>query len=191
MTDPKAKLESLGEILGVDDSMPMERPDPRRGVGEILAGGGGDPNVDGAPADAPAQPPVDALPASRSTPPTLHPIKPAERPPQAASRGDAPQRTLRSSATLPAELVERLDVAKARRWTFPALVESAIEQQMIDEREAERTLGEFDDSTRTLKSFTLPVRTVELLEQRGTAWRMSRSQVLTVVLARELIRLSF
>lgn len=187
MSDAQSKIDALEAILGVDDTAEVERPELRKGVGEILGGAAGS-SVDAAtepPAAEPTAPPEPATPprtVRQQITPAPH--KPAPR--QAAS---SPKR--KTSSLLPAEFSPRLDAAKARRWGFAELVASALDHLSGGEAAADPVLDDYKDSVRSLRSYTLDSAVLDRLDAVGEGWRMNRSQALTVLIANELDRLGF
>ena len=191
MNDPQSKIDALEAILGVDETAEIERPEPRKGVGEILG------RVAPVPADVEPEPfssaaTVPPVPANRSAPTrTVRedaapiPRRPAARQPIASS----PKR--KTSSLLPAEFSPRLDAAKARRWGFADLVTSALDHLSGGEAAADPVLSAYEDSVRTLRSYTLESAVLDRLDAVGEGWRMNRSQALTVLIANELDRLGF
>ena len=128
MSDPAArsKLDALGDILGVDDTEEIERPEEPLGIAKILGdasqtrdpSSGSRPDAVDQPAPAAARPEEPA----RSEKSPGGPPKPARRRDRTDRSGSAsPAKVLkRTSTTLPGELVPRLKAAHARRWGVPA-----------------------------------------------------------------------
>ena len=94
-----------------------------------------------------------------------------------------------TSATLPASLVDRLNAAKQHRWELSDLVVSALDHANIEAAAAEGLLGEFADDLRITKGYRLNESDLNRLDERGAAWRMNRSQVISVIVPAELDRL--
>lgn len=190
MSDQKSKLEALEGILGVDETDSLERPEPRRGIGDVLSSG-----AERAESAAETRPPSSDAGAPRpETPPTA----PAKRVVKAAASA-TPRRAAtedrlvvrRTSASLPVDLDIRFDAAKERRWAASDVIVSAIENQVVGDSAADDVLKTYDSLPRSVRSYRLTVGELEHLDDLGRRWRMNRSQVLTVLLHGELTRLGF
>lgn len=207
MNDKLAKLEALGEILEVtDDTRDLVRPDPPRSVGEILRGNTAanlaePPTVpaDTSATDTPRTPAAasqmtSAPVAKRVAPDTAPQPRDVKRPSEQRSvtaPADVATRSVRrqTSATLPAAIVDRLNAAKQHRWELSDLVVSALEHVELDPTGAEDVLAGFADDIRITRGYRVSAADLSRLDEHGAAWRMNRSQVITVILPAELHRL--
>lgn len=211
MSDKLSKLEALGEILKVtDDTRDLERPEPPRSVGEILRGSGeadrSETSVSSVLADQAPQleTAVTELAAQeRPIRSTIVPSEPSHAPPASSQPSSVPQRRgnptptttkkqdLRhqTSATLPASLVDRLNAAKQHRWELSELVVSALDHADIDPSAAEGLLADFADDIRITRGYRVSEFDMNRLDEHGAAWRMNRSQVISVILPAEMSRL--
>lgn len=189
--DGSSKFDLLGDILGVDDTEEIERPERRRGVGEVLTGRAPQPEPDdeeGAPSKPPEARPIakprPLVPASPSTP---------ARSPAATRRRDprdgVPKQ--RTSSTVPVEITSRLEEARGRRWSINRVISSAVAQPEMPVERAEELIDRYEGSPRAVCSYRVPVAEIEALDGLADRWRMSRSQVLTVLLDVELERLGY
>jgi hypothetical protein len=210
VSDKLSKLDALGEILEVtDDTRDLRRPEPLRSVGEILRGSGdpdrseaGSPTelADRAPQlDTVMAPPVDGerpvrSPIVASEPSSAPPLstQPSSGPVRRSSPATATKkRDLRrqTSATLPASLVDRLNTAKQHRWELSDLVVSALDHCDLAPGAAEGLLADVADDIRITRGYRVSETDLARLDHHGAAWRMNRSQVITVILPAELHRL--
>ncbi len=194
MSDVPSKLDALGDLLGVqDDTRDIERPAPRRPVGEILRGGPV-PAVDQSLLDVvEADTPVPPVPATESTPteprrrsPAARDRARAESVPTRSARREAGQRT---SANLPMPLVARLLAAKHRRWELSQLVTSALDNIIVEPAAADELLEQTWPTTRVQRAYQLAETDVGRLDELGERWRMNRSQVISVIVPLEMERL--
>ena len=153
MSDLPSKLDALGDLLDVqDDTRELDRPAPRRPVGEILRG---EPDSRGFRCGRRRRVPT----ASRARPsgpraaragvhtgsnrdPTAPPRTTPTAQPTWTDRRDPRRRAAgqRTSANLPVGLVERLLGAKQRRWELSQLVASALVNVDLDPGQADDLL---------------------------------------------------
>ena len=211
MSDKLSKLEALGEILQVtDDTRDLVRPEPPRSVGEILRGSG---EANRSEADSPSAQ-VDRAPQletdvrspvapERPVRSTIGPSGHSSAPAQSSEPSSAPQRrsspppvTTKSrdlrrqtSATLPAPLVDRLNAAKQHRWELSDLVVSALDHLELEPSSVEGLLADFSDDIRITRGYRVSELDLNRLDEHGAAWRMNRSQVISVILPAEMHRL--
>ena len=204
MNDKLSKLEALGEILEVtDDTRDLVRPDPPRSVGEILRGNTdanlAEPPTVPADTSAPRTPAaasqMTSSPVAKRVAPDSAPQPRVVKPPSEQRSVTAPAgvatRSVRrqTSATLPAAIVDRLNAAKQHRWELSDLVVSALEHVELDPTGAEDVLAGFADDIRITRGYRVSADDLSRLDEHGAAWRMNRSQVITVILPAELHRL--
>jgi len=86
---------------------------------------------------------------------------------------------------------ERLENARAHRWSVSDLIVAALDNCVIGDDSADELLGGYSDSARAVRSYALTPADVGRVDALGDRWRMNRSQVLTVVLTAELDRRCF
>jgi hypothetical protein len=204
VNDKLSKLEALGEILEVtDDTRDLVRPDPPRSVGEILRGNTAANLAEPAtvPADTPA-PRTRAAASQMTSSPVTKRVAPDTAPQPRVVKPPSEQRSVtapagvatrsvrrQTSATLPAAIVDRLNAAKQHRWELSDLVVSALEHVELDPTGAEDVLAGFADDIRITRGYRVSADDLNRLDEHGAAWRMNRSQVITVILPAELHRL--
>jgi len=209
VNDKLSKLEALGEILEVtDDTRDLVRPDPPRSVGEILRGNTeanlAEPPTPAVPADTSAtdKPRTPAATSQMTSSPAAKRVAPDSAPQPRVVKPPSEQRSVtapagvatrsvrrQTSATLPAAIVDRLNAAKQHRWELSDLVVSALEHVELDPTGAEDVLAGFADDIRITRGYRVSADDLSRLDERGAAWRMNRSQVITVILPAELHRL--
>lgn len=187
MEQPDSKLDRLGDILGVDDTDDLPRPEPRRGVGEVLARG------------VPSVATQQSEPGSRGLQDSAAESESYRRDGRARrAEPDRPRRSRelasskvpmhRTTSTVPIGLVERLEVARSQRWVVSRLLSSALDQTPPGVEVVEDLLDRYDRSPRAVCSYRLPVGQFEELDALADEWRVSRSQVVGVLLHLELAR---
>jgi hypothetical protein len=200
MSETPSKFDALGDLLGVqDDTAEIARPlQARRAVGDILRGGGS-PASPTVPTNDPP-PPAATEPSAETTSqqpgnrPMRTPLSTAtETTTEPAAAADHAHRRIpgrRTSANLPVSLVERLAAAKRRRWELTQLVSSSLDHlDLRDVVDADAQLDQRWHETRVQRAYLLTAADAAQLDALAAAWRMNRSQVLTVILPLELGRL--
>lgn len=191
MNQPGSKLDKLGDILGIDDTEELPRPEPRRGVGEVLAGrvpAASSPD-NGPQASSPVSPPLQPREPANRPKPELR--APGERVARRGPRQSADVPMHRTTSTVPVEVIARLDEARDRRWTVSRILSSAISQPPPPIDRVEEMLARYDGSPRAVCSYRLPVTAMETLDSLADDWRLSRSQVIGLLLELELERQGF
>jgi hypothetical protein len=91
----------------------------------------------------------------------------------------------KTSLAIPVELVTRLKLAKTQaRWSFPDLLRDGVTRcNQLPVNEAEALLREYAGAVLVARATQVESSLVDALDELALRWRMSRSQVVSVVLA--------
>jgi hypothetical protein len=196
----KDKLDALGELLGVsDDTREGERPTTGRGLSDVLGAKlieDKSPIVaerrvdDGSPKEQP-----QTSTTSRELRPELATHRPERKTP--TTPRPAPTKAAlrrRTSSTIPVDVVVRLRAAKHKRWDIARLLQDSValcEAGELSENDAEMFLDQTMNDTKATESFQLAEDDLEAIDELGRRWRMNRSQIVSVLLDRQLTVLGF
>jgi len=85
--------------------------------------------------------------------------------------------------------VDRLNAAKQHRWELSDLVVSALDHLELEPSSVEGLLADFSDDIRITRGYRVSELDLNRLDEHGAAWRMNRSQVISVILPAEMHRL--
>lgn len=177
------KFAALAEALDVDDdTQAIERPEPT--VRSALQAGR---PVTATPPEAPDAP----TKPSPATPPAVHrPQRTSpERTARAAARSTDTKSTaprMRSSVNIPVSVWERVRAAKDDRWELSEILARSLQRPAATAEMADRRHRSMRDELRVQRQYRVTEHARDLLDRLATEWRMSRSEVVAVLLDAEL-----
>lgn len=178
--DSVDKFAALAEALDVgDDTDAIERLVPPRPTVRSALESGRTPSPSTSASDEIA---ADAVRPKRSHRTRTTPSVPASGNRPTSAEGSR----IRSSANLPVSVWERVSAAKDIRWELSEILACALQRPAATSESAERRHRSFRGELRVQRQYRATAEQRDLLDQLAGDWRMSRSEVVAVLLDAEL-----